>query len=592
MMKKYLSIITLCATSLVHGNGFENLKRLQDQLPALIYQIGGNFGSAYSAPEIPCIAAKSGLSNRVALDGNPEAQYIYNALASVGFMGMNVPNTFGTPESISFEDNVNNFYHQFDAYQCRSGHTVFGIAAQEPASPLVKVVISAPGVVVSPAPMRSPAGGSLLSSIGEGGKKLKRVSSVEETKSEAVSTAVSAPKSLLERVQDYLSSLRGKAKKSKSDEADMMILTELEGELNSSSSAKSARYNELVKFFELLEIPATADGYAGKVAPKIGQLRMTFKPKESPSLPTSENTSVVSSEPQKTRRSSAEAKMLQGEQVNALLARVTQGNAPVNVSASSNNAEVKALEERLKVLKNRKEELDESDNSDDWDDDDTAEKKTAAKIAEEKEELNRINAEILEIAEALAKHPEGRLDDAIETSNNKIEIYQKIKNYLDGFTSKTTAQEKIYGQVFSKLRTMDGGVAARRASIVNSSPASLIPNVGGNGLGNRPVVPNIVAADHMTGGGPVVNPVVAAVDIDAQVNLQFDQEKMNIENEMNRLQTELDNFNQKERKEKGAAQQKAIGDLNTRLQAYINEGKISATKMQIKSDLTKFAKKK
>ena len=576
-MKKYLSIITLCVTSLVHGNGFENLKRLQDQVPALVYQ-AGDLGAPYSAPEIPHIAAKSGLPNHVALHGNLEAQYIYNALVSVGFIGMEVPNTFGTPESIAFEGNVNNFYHQFDFYQCRTGHTVFGIAAQEPAPPLAKVVISTPGAVISPMPIRPAAGGGgLLAALSGGGKTLKKASS-EEKKSEAVS----APKSLLDRVKEY--------KEKVSSKVDIAILTELETELNKGAAVRNpveeGHFVNLQEFFTLLttEGPGMKNVVEqGRLDNAIKALRDKLKPKDVASLATSGEISPV-----------PDGGSLKTQKVDAasLLSSATSSNL-LN-KAMGINSGGSATDDpgviRLKSLKAEKETLEEDDDDEDWDSDDTKPKKTAKQKQEDKKRIKELDSEILALAERLAM--DGViLDSAIENSNEKIKIYQRIDAYLRDLTSRNEGQEKIYGQVFSKLRTMDGGVA-RRASIANSSSASLIPNVGGDGLSNRSALPNIVVADHMTGGGGLaVNPAVA-VDIDAQVEQKFAEDKFAIESEMARLQTELDQFDQKSRKEKGPAQQKAIGDLNTQLRAYIDGGKITATKMRIKGDLQRALKKK
>jgi len=263
-----------------------------------------------------------------------------------------------------------------------------------------------------------------------------------------------------------------------------------------------------------------------------------------------------------------EVSLLSGN--NAVLDKfINSGNSSVNLDTMSNPDL-----QKLKRLKKEKEDLEE-DEDDDWDSDDGKPQKTAAQKKLDAARVVELNAEILALAESLAI--EGLLldSDVIDDSNNKVAIYQRIKAALESVDRSIGKKDSIYQSVNAKLVGLRGGVA-EKSSVV----AALKDNLS---------LSPLPAGGNLVGGGGVV---VAAVDIDAQVDLIFNQEKLAIEEEVNRLQEELDLFNQKERREKGPAQQKAISDLGTQLQAYTNEGKIAAKKMLIKIDLTKAANKK
>ncbi len=258
-MKKYLSLIALCLSSFVHGSGFANLKAIQDQFHALIYQ-AGDLGATQPAPEVPYIAGL--LGNRIDSTGeNSESRYIYETLygkksprgrRAIAGIDQAKADAF---DALSFHD-----FARYDGYQ-NSGHSVLGVAAQE----AVASVSSSP-VASMPLPFGFPssasAGGGMNFGGGNnpfaGGGQVLLGSGKKKAAVSAPPTpvVVAAPQSLLQKVQARLDGLRDKQKKSKDDNADIAILSELADELSDArmrDADQQERYKDLLKFFNKLQ---------------------------------------------------------------------------------------------------------------------------------------------------------------------------------------------------------------------------------------------------------------------------------------------------------------------------------------------------
>jgi len=578
MMKKYLLITALCAANLAYADGFENLKNLQNQFHVVIYN-AGDLGAAAPAPEVPYIAGL--LTNPVQSIGTGEERHIYESLYDQP-LGRNRKAIPGIDQAKANAFNTINFtnFQQYGSYQ-NSGHSVLGIAAQEQLPPIEKVTIMSAVPRASPIVVNSsssssnaPTGAGLFA--GGGGSfelpKLRRATTKEPSTSVA---AAAAPKSLLERVREHKKTLKNKV--------DIELLTELEGELSrgaSEASPASGRHNDLVEFFNLLTTqgPGLQDVNAQHALDNnIKTLRGRL----------TQNNIVASSPPSASPKGMKMAGVnLDEAHVNQFM-RKASGSAlgPVKKAANSGNAEVDELKKALEALKERKEELEQADSDEDWDDEDEKQKKSAEELKQEQEELERVNAQILEKAEELAMHPQGRLDgEAVESSNNRIAIYQRIKEYLDTVENKTTQQQQIHLQVINKLTSMNGNLGTKAPGLKSTVPA-VAPLIHQPSAIVAPGAAFNIDNQAAGGGG-------LADDIDAQVEQKFAEEKMAIETEIEKLQEELGRFNQKERRDKGTSHQSTISALKTRLQAYTNEGKIQATKMGIKNDLNRAAKKK
>lgn len=251
-MKKYLLITALCAVNFAYADGFENLKSLQNQFHVLIYK-AGDLGAATPAPEVPYIAGL--LTNPVESIGAGEERHIYEFLYDQPSGGNRkaIPDIDQAKANAFNTINFTNF-QRYRSYQ-DSGHSVFGIAAQEQLPPIEKVTImsavprASPIVVNSSSSSSNAPTGPGLFAGGGGSFELPKL---RKATTNASSTSVSAtvPKSLLERVREH--------KKTLKNQVDIELLTELETELSrgaseaSLASLASDRYNDLVEFFNLL----------------------------------------------------------------------------------------------------------------------------------------------------------------------------------------------------------------------------------------------------------------------------------------------------------------------------------------------------
>jgi hypothetical protein len=277
MMKKYLSIIALCAVNFAYADGFENLKNLQNQFHVLIYN-AGNLGAATPAPEVPYIAGL--LTNPVESIGAGEERHIYEFLYDQP-SGGNRKAIPGIDQAKADAFNKIDFtnFQRYRSYQ-KSGHSVLGIAVQEQLPPIEKVTIMSAVPRASPIVVNSsssssnaPTGPELFA--GGGGSfelpKLRRATTKEPSTSVA---AAAAPKSLLERVRECKAKLKS--------QVDIKLLTELEGELirgASEASPASDRHKDLFEFFNLLEkpIPETVVEQS-TLEKRISSLRLNLKP--------------------------------------------------------------------------------------------------------------------------------------------------------------------------------------------------------------------------------------------------------------------------------------------------------------------------
>lgn len=299
-MKKYVLFITLYTVNLLYGDGFENLKALQNQIPLLVAQSGNLQGASGSAPEIPYIS-RTLLGVQVAPneEDDKESNYIYRVLGNSSDKVVSIPVGIDQEKADVFSHINQQVFNVYNTYQ-NSGHSVFGIAAQE-AMPIIEKQVIEKLIPVS-SPLSSISANSNFSSSSSGGgiggggsggmaggllaalngtSKLKKVENTEGPKT-ATATAVpakSTEKPLLQRVQEYKQNLEKKITQTANDKADIAILTEFESELAKGSVARDAagqeRFNELGEFFGYLETPPTAPAMQAKV----GRLRMTLKPK-------------------------------------------------------------------------------------------------------------------------------------------------------------------------------------------------------------------------------------------------------------------------------------------------------------------------
>ncbi len=514
-MKKYLLITALCVVNFAYADGFENLKNLQNQFHLLIYN-AGDLGAATPAPEVPYIAGL--LTNPVqtiGTGGTGEERHIYEFLYDQP-SGRNRKAIPGIdPAKVDAFNRVNfNVFQTYNGYQ-DSGHSVLGVAAQEQLPPIEKVMIMA----------AAPAGAGLFA--GGGGSfelpKLRKAT----TKEPSTSAAATAPKSLLERVREHKETLQNNP--TATSDSDIAILAALEVELAKPESERDDdKIERLQGFFNYLENPATM---AGNMMAQgvMKKLRAQFKPEVPPS--------PSSASPKEMKMAGVN---LDEEHVNRFMKRAS-GSAlgPVKNVGSSGNTEVDTLSKALENLKDRKGELEQDDSDADWqDDEDEKPKKSAQELKQEKEELERVNTQILEKAEELAMHPQGKLDvEAIEISNDRIAIYQRIKDYLDAVGSKTTQQQKIHQQVINMLRSMNGNLGTKApgpnvpavAHLIDQSSPILAPGVAFN-IGNQ-----------MIGGGGL------AVDIDAWAESEFQRRKAELENRISAIDIELNEMSGKNR---------------------------------------------
>jgi len=289
-MKKYLLLIALLATQILCANGFDNLKALQDRMPALVAQVNEDLGGPRLAPEVPYIAGLLEIrhSPAAAVVGD-EATYIYDVLRTASN-----PHSKAVfePHGLDREKKaaLNQFDYtvfRYDRY-LRSGHTVFGIAAQEHPPVIQKIVIERiiSGNPVAISAVSAPAGGGGMGGgLFAGGVPAFKKKDANAVKPAATSPAVAkpAPKSLLVRVQEYKAKIASSTKAN--DIADVAILTELENELAKGAIVRNddeaERYNSLVEFFGYLENPPSAPATQARV----GKLRMDLKPKATVASP-------------------------------------------------------------------------------------------------------------------------------------------------------------------------------------------------------------------------------------------------------------------------------------------------------------------
>lgn len=154
IMKKYISLVAFCVSSFVHGNGFDNLKNIQNHFHALIYQ-AGDLGAPQPAPEVPYIAGL--LRNPTSfINGTPDACSIYGTLYDRSAAGGDRKAIAGIDQAkadafdaLSFDD-----FARYDRYQ-NSGHSVLGVAAQEITDPVSRSPSSLSSSTLSSASLKS-----------------------------------------------------------------------------------------------------------------------------------------------------------------------------------------------------------------------------------------------------------------------------------------------------------------------------------------------------------------------------------------------------------------------------------------------------
>jgi hypothetical protein len=254
IMKKYLFLIAFCVSSFVHGNGFDNLKNIQNNFHALIYQ-AGDLGAQQPAPEVPYIAGL--LGNQIdSISKDAESRYIYETLYDRSAEGGKRKAIQGIDQAkadafdaLSFDD-----FARYDGYQ-NSGHSVLGVAAQEIADPVSRSPSSLSSSTLSSASLKS-GGVSLPMAAGD-------VSSAE--------------------VQSKINQLQAsilpsdRAKKTKTIlemQTDIAILTELVSELNSNVrivDTEGEIFDRLNEFYNYLQSDDP------KVLMKLGVLRKQLK---------------------------------------------------------------------------------------------------------------------------------------------------------------------------------------------------------------------------------------------------------------------------------------------------------------------------
>lgn len=470
-MKKYLLITALCAVNFAYADGFENLKNLQNQFHLLIYN-AGDLGAATPAPEVPYIAGL--LTNPVQTIGTGEERHIYEFLYDQPSGGNRKAIPGIDPAKVDAFNTINfTNFQRYRSYQ-DSGHSVFGIAAQEQLPPIEKVTIMSAVPRASPIVVNSsssssnaPTGPGLFTGGGPFElPKLRRAT----TNASSTSVSATAPKSLLERVREHKTQLDAKAVKSDDDTADIVILTAFEVELKKPIiDQDESEIKRLGSFFGYLENPATIASNPMALG-QMRALRNQFKPKATVASPAP----IVA----------IGGLSMDPAHVNHFINKSTASRS-VKKAASLGNTEVDTLSKTLENLKERKEELEPDDSDEDWDDDeDTKPKKSAQELKQEQEELKVVNAQILEKAEELAIHPEGRLDLILDEMDEKNAIYQRIYDHLKDSTNRSKNQDDVYQQITAKLRSLNGGMSSRQSAVGAGGTSSATANVPAVAVGN------------------------------------------------------------------------------------------------------------
>lgn len=239
-MKKYIFLVALCLSPLVHSNNvFNRLRQLHDNVHVNIYQAQQDFDAPQPAPEVPYIAGLLGNQNKPVAG---EARYIYDSLYNMRTAagGGRVPRAIDVAKREAFDALQFDFSH-FDQYRSL-GHSVLGVAAQEVALP---------------------ASSSATSLNSRGAMAAGNVSSAEV-------------KSRINQIQAsiFLLDKTKKARIIKEMETDIAILTELESELNSGVRIvdnEGEIFDRLNEFYNYLQ----SDDL--NVAMKLGTLRKQLK---------------------------------------------------------------------------------------------------------------------------------------------------------------------------------------------------------------------------------------------------------------------------------------------------------------------------
>jgi hypothetical protein len=240
IMKKYLFLVALCLSPLVHSNTvFDRLRQLHDNVHVNIYQAQQDFDAPQPAPEVPYIAGLLGNQNKPVAG---EARYIYDSLYNMRTAagGGRVPSGLDVAKREAFDALQFDFSH-FNQYRSL-GHSVLGVAAQEVALP---------------------ASSSATSLNSRGAMAAGDVSSAE-VKSKI--NQIQASILLLDKTK--------KARTIKEMETDIAILTELESELNSGVRIvdnEGEIFDRLNEFYNYLQ----SDDL--NVAMKLGTLRKQLK---------------------------------------------------------------------------------------------------------------------------------------------------------------------------------------------------------------------------------------------------------------------------------------------------------------------------
>lgn len=302
------------------------------------------------------------------------------------------------------------------------------------------------------------------------------------TKEPSTSVSATAPKSLLERVREYKAQLDAKAVKSDDDTADIVILTAFEVELKKPIiDQEESEIKRLGSFFGYLENPATIASNPMALG-QMRALRNQFKPKATVASPAP----IVA----------IGGLSMDPAHVNDFISKSTASRS-VKKAASLGNTEVDTLSKTLENLKERKEELESDDSDEGWDDDeDTKPKKSAQELKQEQEELKVVNAQILEKVEALAIHPEGRLDLILDEMDEKNTTYQRIYSHLKDLTNRSKNQNDVYQQITAKLRSLNGGMSSRQSAVgagVSNSATANVPAVAVGNIDSQSVQNHIVA---------------------------------------------------------------------------------------------------
>ncbi len=260
-MKKILSLLILFSCRHICADAYENLKAAQAQFHRLIYQGGALPGVAGSAPEVAYISGF--FYPPITLPADQESTEIYWALIN---KGMNKdPGHGGVAADGSNLQQFNALnleaLRQYNEYASNSrprvsltGHSVLGIAAQHP-----RVVITAPPPPAAAAAVASSSvvGSRSSSSTAVAAPNMGMAAGGFPFARPAQKAAVpdtSVPS--LEVVKAKFTEINAKTKKFRNDEADIRILTELEGELSGSGNAGTAvpqeRFEKLVIAFNYI----------------------------------------------------------------------------------------------------------------------------------------------------------------------------------------------------------------------------------------------------------------------------------------------------------------------------------------------------